>query len=240
MSLKNELKSNGNWLFKYRSYLPLLLFPLLILSLKNENYFTNNLLLLISFIISILGLFIRIITIAYVPVGTSGRNTKKQRAKYLNKNGIYSIVRHPLYLGNFLIYLGPFIFTANLYIIFIFLLLFVIYYERIMYAEEAFLLNKFGKEYDEWSSKTPAFIPNIKLYKKSSLKLSLKKIINREYTGICGIVFLFIFLIFVKNIFNSFSPLLSNFYIYTLLINTFIYLILRFMKKINRSNYNVK
>ena len=32
---------------------------------------------------------------------TSGRNTHDQVADSLNTSGIYSIVRHPLYVGNF-------------------------------------------------------------------------------------------------------------------------------------------
>ena len=30
-----------------------------------------------------------------------------------------------------------------------------------MYAVELFLISKFGSEYENWASKTPAFIPNI-------------------------------------------------------------------------------
>ncbi|MGB8874133.1 MAG: hypothetical protein WCC75_12145, partial [Desulfobaccales bacterium] len=40
------------------------------------------------------------------PRGTSGRNTQGQVAETLNTTGIYSLVRNPLYLGNFLIWLG--------------------------------------------------------------------------------------------------------------------------------------
>ena len=234
MSLLNELKSNGNWLFRYRSYLPILLLPLVFYSLSIKNNIPHNILLILASTTSILGQIIRILTIAYVPVGTSGRNTKKQRAKYLNKYGIYSTVRHPLYLGNFFMYLGPFIYSANLNFIFIYILIFTIYYERIMFAEESFLLNKFDKEYEQWSAKTPAFIPNIMLYKKSNLKFSFNKIIEREYTGICGLIFLFIFLIYLRNIFQNISPPLINIYLYILFINFFIYIILRMKKKINR------
>jgi len=234
MSLINELKTNGNWLFRYRSYLPILLLPLIIYSLSIINNIPHSILLTSAILTSILGQIIRILTIAYVPLGTSGRNTTMQRAKYLNQYGIYSIVRHPLYLGNFFMYLGPFIYSANFYFIFIYILLFIIYYERIMFAEEDFLLNKFDKEYNEWAKKTPAFIPNIFLYKKSPLKFSFKKIIEREYTGINGLIFLFLILIYLRNIFYGIVPAFSNIYINILIINSFIYLILRMKKKLNR------
>ena len=56
--------------------------------------------------VSFLGLFIRIVTVGRAPIGTSGRNTREQVANTLNTTGIYSLVRHPLYLGNYLVFLG--------------------------------------------------------------------------------------------------------------------------------------
>lgn len=45
-------------------------------------------------------------TIGQVPKGTSGRNTSQQVADTLSTDGVYSVVRHPLYLGNFLMCMG--------------------------------------------------------------------------------------------------------------------------------------
>ena len=116
MALINEFKDTGNWLFRYRSFLPLIIIPFLFYCLLTPIETCIQKSLLYSGIaISYIGECIRIYTIAYVPTGTSGRNTKQQLATSLNIQGIYSIVRHPLYLGNFFIFLGPFIFTGNIY-----------------------------------------------------------------------------------------------------------------------------
>lgn len=57
--------------------------------------------------VSLFGLLIRAVTIGFTPKGTSGRNTKEgQVAEVLNTKGIYSVVRHPLYLGNYFMWLG--------------------------------------------------------------------------------------------------------------------------------------
>ena len=143
-----------------------------------------------------------------MPSGTSGRNKEIQIANSLNKYGLYSIVRHPLYLGNFFIYLGPFIFTANFYVIIIFVLLFYLYYERIMYAEEMFLSKKFGPEFNKWSSKTPAILPNIFLYRSTNSKLSIINIIFKEYAGICGIILFYIIIVSFRNYFSNINPIL--------------------------------
>ena len=183
-----------------------------------------------------LGECIRIITVAFVPAGTSGRNTKQQKATSLNQTGIYSIVRHPLYLGNFLIFLGPFIFTGNIYGIIIFILSFWIYYERIMYAEETFLISKFGSEYENWSSKTPAFIPNITSYTPTKSIFSFRKVLEGEYSGIYGVFVIFTLLLAFRNYNLNITPIISNAWKGVFLGNTLIYITLRTLKKRRRND----
>ena len=234
MSLKNEFAISGNWLFKHRSYLPLTILPLLFYSLFTPVVISFNLLFYIGLSISLLGECIRIITVAFTPAGTSGRNTKQQQAASLNQTGIYSIVRHPLYLGNFLIFLGPFIFAGNICSIIIFILSFWIYYERIMYAEELFLISKFGSEYENWSSKTPAFIPNIASYTPTKSIFSLRKVLEREYSGIYGVFFIFSLLLAFRNYNLNITPIITSAWKLTLISSTLFYIILRTNKKIRR------
>jgi len=188
--------------------------------------------------VSLLGECIRIITVAFVPAGTSGRNTKQQKATSLNQTGIYSIVRHPLYLGNFLIFSGPFIFTGNIYSIIIFILSFWIYYERIMYAEETFLISKFGSEYENWSSKTPAFIPNIASYTPTKSIFSFRKVLEGEYSGIYGVFVIFTLLLAFRNYNLNITPIISNAWKGIFLGNTLIYITLRTLKKRRRRRNN--
>ena len=163
MPLNQELETTGNWLFRYRSYLPIILFPILIYFLYDTSQSKpNTTILIISIIISYFGELIRIITAAFVAPGTSGRNTNQQYAITLNTTGIYSTVRHPLYLGNYLIFLGPCVYVENVNVLIIYSLIFWLYYERIMYAEEAFLCNKFKNEFITWSMTVPAFFPSFK------------------------------------------------------------------------------
>ena len=234
MSLKNEFAISGNWLFKHRSYLPLIILPLLFYSLFTPVGISFNFLFYIGMSISLIGECIRIITVAFVPAGTSGRNTKQQKASSLNQTGIYSIVRHPLYLGNFFIMLGPFIITGNIYGIIIFILSFWIYYERIMYAEEIFLIAKFGGEYENWSSNTPAFIPNFRLYTQPRSRFTFRKVLEREYSGMYGIIFIFTLLLIFRNYNLNITPIISNAWKGIFLGNTLIYITLRTLKKIRR------
>ncbi len=111
MSLQEELEKQGIWLFRYRGTLPLIVLLIgTILYLRTEIYPETFFLEetpyeiyfeMLCLLVSLFGLAIRVYTVGYTPRNTSGRNIKKQVADKLNTTGIYSIVRHPLYLGNF-------------------------------------------------------------------------------------------------------------------------------------------
>lgn len=201
MALREELENQGKWLFRWRSYLPLLLFILLFFALREGDYLERNVghwadkiykagCLTISF----LGLFIRGLTIGYTPEGTSGRNTKEQIAEQLNTRGMYSVVRHPLYLGNFVIMLGISMYLEVWWFAVIIMPIYYIYYERIMFAEEEYLRDKFGKLYLDWASVTPAFIPHLRRWEKPELSFSFRNVLKREYSAFFAIIATFTFL----------------------------------------------
>lgn len=111
MALKEEFERQGTWLFRYRGSLPLIILLIGFFLIVEKQYYPEKIFNInlnytyiyeiCCFLISVFGLFIRFITVGYTPKNTSGRNVKKQVADTLNSKGIYSIVRHPLYLGNF-------------------------------------------------------------------------------------------------------------------------------------------
>ena len=174
MALIHSFEKSGNILFKYRGQIPLILFIIALPVIYFTNYTIisdslNSILTIVAISLSILGFLIRAISIGTTPKGTSGRNTKNQVAESLNETGIYSTVRHPLYLGNYFMWIGIVLFTYNFYFIVIVSLAFWLYYERIMFAEERFLEKKFGQKYLKWSLTVPAFIPSFKNYKKKKL-----------------------------------------------------------------------
>lgn len=196
MALQEELEIEGNWLFRYRSYLPI---SLLAVGMLVCVFFSNgrNLAYWESYeylclIVSLIGVVVRIVTVGHTPAGTSGRNTADgQVADSLNTTGIYSLVRHPLYLGNFLMYLGIAMITLNYGFVIVFVLVYWLYYERIMFAEEQFLRRRFGSDYKKWADRTPAFIPLFKRCVPASYPFSWKKVVKKEKNGVFALFLIF-------------------------------------------------
>ena len=208
MALIHSLEKSGNYLFKFRGQIPVILFLLAIPTIYATDYscVTTHPVyywILFSFAIalSIFGQVIRAIAIGTSHKNTSGRNTKEQVAEALNTKGIYSTMRHPLYVGNYFMWIGIVAFTFNIWFVLVVSLAFWLYYERIMFAEERFLERKFGQEYLDWSLKVPAFVPSFKNYEKTPIPFSLKTIMRREYSGISATVLGFFFVDVIRNIF---------------------------------------
>jgi protein-S-isoprenylcysteine O-methyltransferase Ste14 len=193
MPLLEEMEASGKKLFRWRSYIPLFFLVVLVSGLPHFKYPLGSHLLdqlweVLCLALSFSGLAVRALTIGSTPGRTSGRNTKEQIADTLNTTGMYSVMRNPLYLGNFLMVLGVMIFLRVWWIPLIFILFFTLYYERIIFAEEMYLRQKFGQEYLDWASRTPAFIPRLKQWIPPSVPFSWKKVLRREYHGMFAVV----------------------------------------------------
>ncbi|XSG83085.1 MAG: methyltransferase family protein [Methyloligella sp. ZOD6] len=187
--LRDEMARHGAMLFRYRSFLPFLILPLaiyyfVIFASRNtggEGF--EHLIQHLALLLSLSGLALRAFTVGFTPPNTSGRNTKQQKADRLNTKGPYSIVRHPLYTANFLVFAGFLLVFQSLSFFLIGTLAFFLYYERIASAEENFLETKFGKRYRRWSARVPAFFPNPFLWRRPSRGFSFRKVFRRETPG---------------------------------------------------------
>ena len=104
--ISDKQLSHGNFLFRYRGVTPVpIIFICTIYFLINDVIISDEKYIL-CLIISLSGLIIRVLAVGYAYDKTSGKNTKKQIAEKLNTTGIYSVLRNPLYLANYLNWLG--------------------------------------------------------------------------------------------------------------------------------------
>lgn len=79
--------------------------------------------------------------------------------KQLARTGAYSLVRHPLYLGNFLILAGFTLAGANWLVLAVVIVFLVFYYPAAIRYEDTKLEGIFGDSWRAWSQETPAMFP---------------------------------------------------------------------------------
>ena len=179
------------------------------------------------------GFLIRVNTVGYSSQNTSGRNTKEQVADALNTRGLYSIVRHPLYLGNFFMWFGIAMFTSAIWFMVCFCLLFWIYYERIMFAEEEYLRKKFGEPYLKWAENTPLFIPQFTKWKRPQGSFDYSKVLKNEKSGFLALFSAFFLLEFSFSVFRNHSLNLKEmFWLYAFLFALILYMIIKIKEKL--------
>ena len=185
--IAEELATTGDVLFRWRSYMPLVLVPLFILSVIDDRRATPFAWELFSVLVALSGLLARAFVIGTAPHGTSARGTRRPTADSLSRRGAYSIVRHPLYLANTLVALGCSLLSGTWYLPIIVVLLSFIYHERIAAREEAFLLNAFGDSFRAWASEVPAMIPAFSRYQAADVPFQTRRVIMQESHGLCAI-----------------------------------------------------
>jgi hypothetical protein len=77
----------------------------------------------------------------------------------LATTGAYSLVRHPLYFGNFLILAGFTLACANWIVVAAVVFFLLFYYPAAIRYEDSKLQDLFGEEWQAWGTSTPAMFP---------------------------------------------------------------------------------
>jgi protein-S-isoprenylcysteine O-methyltransferase Ste14 len=79
--------------------------------------------------------------------------------KRLASSGPYALVRHPLYLGNILILIGFTLASANLFVMLVVIVFFLVWYPAAIAYEDGKLESIFEDEWRAWSKNIRAIIP---------------------------------------------------------------------------------
>lgn len=83
---------------------------------------------------------------------------KKREELVVIKSGVFSIVRHPIYLGSILLYFGFIILSLSIVAFCIWIIIILFYYFISRY-EEKLLIDKLGVQYEKYMNEVPMFIP---------------------------------------------------------------------------------
>jgi protein-S-isoprenylcysteine O-methyltransferase Ste14 len=142
----------GAVLFRNRSWLPV---PFLLVALLAPAHPTPAH-WIAGAILIVIGEWIRLAGVAAAGTVTRRRSRNVQR---LVTYGIFGWVRNPLYVGNFLIWMGFVVISAVMWFLPIAILIFGIEYTLIVAYEEGVLESIFGREYLDYKTTTPRWFP---------------------------------------------------------------------------------
>jgi len=92
-----------------------------------------------------------------VGLGLKTMFDEKRNRLMVVRTSVFSLVRHPVYLGSMLLYLGFIILSMSL-IAFAIWIIIILFYYYISRFEENLLINKLGGEYLKYMQDVPMFI----------------------------------------------------------------------------------
>jgi protein-S-isoprenylcysteine O-methyltransferase Ste14 len=177
----------GQFLFRYRNYVfPLVLFTLFISF--TPHFFLGDRKLDIwmnagGILVILCGQALRasVIGLAYIKRG--GRK-KRIYADTLVTDGLFAHCRNPLYLGNLLIITGFLLIYNNFHVYLLGGTFFLISYMAIVAAEESFLGQKFGNDFDRYCSRVNRWLFDLTGIRNTllSMKFSWQRVLYKDYT----------------------------------------------------------
>ena len=173
----------GNWVFHNRNWFFAILYGTMFIP---SPALTENLWIQIGLglVVFLFGVMARGITIGLEYIIRGGLY-RQIYADKLVTSGIYSICRNPMYFGNLLILSGIGIFANSALFVFLTIPTFMFLYAAIILAEQSFLGNKFGEEYQLYMQKVNAIFPDFTRINKAfeDQKFNWRKVIRKEYNS---------------------------------------------------------
>lgn len=157
MRLLSVVYALGYYLFFF------LFFPVLLIYVNTTFHlpvFHNQLFQLIG--VCFIGVGIGNSLYCYWVFFTKGKGTPVpiQPTKKLMTNGVFGYIRNPLYVGQFILTLGIFLFFGHILLVFL-IMLFSLWAYIAVSVEEKELIARFGDDYIAYTKSVPKYIPKI-------------------------------------------------------------------------------
>ena len=203
--LSRRLADQGLFLFRHRGLFVVFLLPAAALAILERRsaalpadpglgWFA------VCLAVSLLGMAVRTVAVGSAPPGASTRSVRGPSASRLNTTGMYSLSRHPIYLGNLFVLLGFALAVRSWWFVVTAVLIYWLLYERVIAAEERFLDERFGVRHRRWTERTPTFWPRPGLWTSPETRFSWRTVILREYNSPLLIAATFLFLRIVDQV----------------------------------------
>ena len=181
-------------------------------------------------LLSCVGLAVRMLA-AGQAVGSPYEGESPRSAPSLTTDGIFSIVRHPRYLGDYCIGLGVVLIPFVWWLPVAYSLAFYFYYQRIIAVDELQLSRKFDKRFEQWAAVTPALIPRLSQWRPASNPLSLRAALKGEYSALLLVIVLHSSVEWLEHLILDRRVMLEMFWIILALAGLIAYVLIRYLVK---------
>jgi protein-S-isoprenylcysteine O-methyltransferase Ste14 len=171
---------HGNFLFRYRN----LLFPVVLVALALAFPPRPGAWIGLGMALAILGQAIRAAVIGLAYIKRGGIN-KRIAADRLVTDGLFGHCRNPLYLGNLLILFGLFVVYHSPWVYLFGVPYFAYAYHSIVAAEECYLQDKFGADYQDYVRRVPRWWPRLTGLSQTwrSMTFNWRRVIAKDYAS---------------------------------------------------------
>jgi protein-S-isoprenylcysteine O-methyltransferase Ste14 len=176
----------GRFFFKSRD----LLFPLVFFGLALASYprlFLGSeqwdfALEVVGIVVALSGQVLRAVVIGFAYIRRGGKD-KQIFADSLVQEGFFAHSRNPLYLGNFLAFLGFCLIYNSVLCYVVGIPFFALAYLSIVVAEEEYLLRRFGTEYQAYCRRVPRFVPSFRGLRTTlgNMSFDWRRLVRKEY-----------------------------------------------------------
>jgi len=193
----------GDFFFKYRNVIfPVAIFANLLLVPPRDAYFGvkayDAWVDWTGVAIVCAGLLLRGAIIGFAYIKRGGLD-KKVHADDLVTEGFFAAGRNPLYVGNMMIYTGIFLMQGG-WPALIGPLVFFAIYSSIIAAEEHFLRNKFGAQFDAYCANTPRWGIRISVLRAAikDMNYDWRRVVAKDYTTFANAILAMVLVAFME------------------------------------------
>ncbi len=184
--MRAALLAYGNFVFRYRDYLAPVIVLLIVVLTRPRPWGGDprrDLVLdAVGLAVALCGQALRVVVIGLAYIQRGGKN-KRIAADRLVTDGVFAHCRHPLYVGNFLLFVGLMLIWNSpwAYILGVGGVGFSLF--SMAYAEEAFLRRKFGAEYDAYCARVNRFVPDLRGIGQTIARFEFdwKRVVRKDY-----------------------------------------------------------
>lgn len=176
-----RLVALGAFSFKYRGYL--LPIAVILLFIPSPRLIADPAVAGIAgFLVGVLGQVIRVATVGLDYIIRGGKDHKVY-ADTLVTGGLYSHCRNPMYVGNFFLLLGLAVASNSWVFTLVGIPLSLGMHRAIVAAEENFLRNKFGAQFDAYCSRVSRWVPRLAGLATTigGMQFDWRRVVMKEY-----------------------------------------------------------